>query len=293
MNPPRAAIGAGVLQWDVSVSANDRPDLEAIAAQHVGPVVTWLEYGRPQIAEFNTRLGGTLLAAINLRRERVKSNLEFLSTSKIPVRRRGDAPQTYSAPVVRRPSTATRTTPRGLPQRTPEPVLDEPAFEHALGVIRSFGRTLERTPATYASLDEEARRDLFLAALNTHFEGQATGETFNASSKTDILIRVEDKNVFVGECKRWAGSKGFAAAMDQLMSYATWRDTKLSQIIFVGVRDIGPVIEKVRQALADHERFKAWTPSPDTELRCRVTWPADERGSGDLAVLFFHLPDPT
>jgi len=45
--------------------------------------------------------------------------------------------------------------------------------------------------------------------LNTHYEGGATGETFNAAGKTDILIRVEDRNVFIGECKWWSGAAGF------------------------------------------------------------------------------------
>jgi hypothetical protein len=33
----------------------------------------------------------------------------------------------------------------------------------------------------------------------TAFKGQATGETFNFQGKTDILIRVEGKNVSIAE----------------------------------------------------------------------------------------------
>ena len=40
-------------------------------------------------------------------------------------------------------------------------------------------------------------------------EGQATGETFNAAGKTDILLRIDGKNVFIGECKFWKGPKAF------------------------------------------------------------------------------------
>ncbi len=39
--------------------------------------------------------------------------------------------------------------------------------------------------------------------VNTHYRGQATGETFNKSGKTDILVRDGDRNVFVAECKWW------------------------------------------------------------------------------------------
>jgi len=42
---------------------------------------------------------------------------------------------------------------------------------------------------------------VLLVNLNAVFEGQVGGEVFNHRGKTDILIRVQDNNVFVGECK--------------------------------------------------------------------------------------------
>jgi hypothetical protein len=76
---------------------------------------------------------------------------------------------------------------------------------------------------------------LFLTCFDTQsaspkrngvFKGQATGETFNFQGKTDILIRVEGKNVFIAECKFWKGEKALLATLDQLLSYLSWRDTK-------------------------------------------------------------------
>ena len=46
---------------------------------------------------------------------------------------------------------------------------------------------MERSPSAFATADEETLRQHFLVQLNGHFEGQATGETFNAAGKTDIL----------------------------------------------------------------------------------------------------------
>jgi hypothetical protein len=60
----------------------------------------------------------------------------------------------------------------------------------------------------------------------TAFKAQATGETFNFQGKTDILIRVEAKNVYIAECKFWKGEKTLLATLDQLLSYLSWRDTK-------------------------------------------------------------------
>src|SRR2546422_154662 len=82
----------------------------------------------------------------------------------------------------------------------PEPALDDAQYERILSLIRPMGRTIERDPSAFVDLDEEALRSVFLATLNSHFEGRATGETFNASGKTDILIREKDRNSFIAEC---------------------------------------------------------------------------------------------
>lgn len=50
--------------------------------------------------------------------------------------------------------------------------------------------------------------------------------------KSDILIRDGDRSVFVAECKIWRGSKSLSNAIDQLLGYATWRDTKTAILVF-------------------------------------------------------------
>lgn len=66
---------------------------------------------------------------------------------------------------------------------------------------------MERSPHAFAKMGEEDLRTHFLVQLNGLYEGQATGETFNFEGKTDILIRVEGKNIFIAECKFWTGPK--------------------------------------------------------------------------------------
>jgi hypothetical protein len=112
-----------------------------------------------------------------------------------------------------------------------EPVLDEKEYQYILQILNSMSLVIERSPTSFASLDEEAIRDHFLIQLNGHYEGGATGETFNAAGKTDILIRVENKNVFIAECKFWRGQKAFDEAIDQLLGYLTWRDSKCAILV--------------------------------------------------------------
>jgi hypothetical protein len=66
---------------------------------------------------------------------------------------------------------------------------------------------MERSPSAFHHMDEEALRTHFLVQLNGHYEGQATGETFNYEGKTDILVRSGDRNIFIAECKFWGGPK--------------------------------------------------------------------------------------
>ena len=99
---------------------------------------------------------------------------------------------------------------------------DLQAFQkEAHEILEKYG--IERSPRAFAGMKEEDLRLLLLVPLNGHFEGQATGETFNGEGKTDILIRERNKNIFIAECKFWHGAKSFTEAIDQLQRYTTWR----------------------------------------------------------------------
>jgi hypothetical protein len=141
-----------------------------------------------------------------------------------------------------------------------EPVLDQKEYDHILEVLRSMSLVMERSPKAFATLDEEAIRIHFLLQLNGHYEGGATGETFNFSGKTDILIRVDDRNIFIAECKFWTGQKGFGEAIDQLLGYLTWRDAKCALLVFNRTKDSAGVCKKmhtVMEGRSEHRRTVA------------------------------------
>lgn len=93
--------------------------------------------------------------------------------------------------------------------------------------------------------------------LNNRF-GPATGETFSRRGKTDIFIPWEgdERAVFIAECKWWRGPAAFSRAIEQLLGYLTWRDSRAALIVFV--RDGSPteVGEKADATLTAHESFK-------------------------------------
>jgi len=135
----------------------------------------------------------------------------------------------------------------------PEPELKEEEYQHILSVTRSLSLVIERNPASFATLDEESIRDHILLQLNGHYEGAATGETFNSNGKTDILIRVEDRNIFIAECKFWHGSKKFEEAIDQLLGYLTWRDCKCALVVFNKQKNPSAVAQKMHETMSGHK----------------------------------------
>jgi hypothetical protein len=95
-----------------------------------------------------------------------------------------------------------------------------------------------------------------LAHLNGHFEGAATGEAFRRSGKTDIRIEDNTRSAFVAECKVWRGSGEVTKALDQLLSYLTWRDSKAALVIFN--KDVGRFSElpmKLKASMIEHPLF--------------------------------------
>ena len=73
-----------------------------------------------------------------------------------------------------------------------------------------------------------------------------------ASIKTDILIRVEGRNIFIGECKIWRGEKALSKTIDQILSYLNWRDTKAAIILFNRNRNLSDVISKFQETAKAH-----------------------------------------
>ncbi len=173
----------------------------------------------------------------------------------------------------------------------PEPVLIGKFYEHIVKLIRVWANAIERTPDPFREMDEETLRAALLPMLNSHYEGGATGETFNAGGKTDILVRVEDRNIFIGECKKWKGENSLAEALGQTFRYSTWRDTKLALLLFVNRSSISDVVQKTKVWLESSEQFIAWEESGDErELRCTMRWPTDPQVTATLHVSFVHLP---
>lgn len=173
-----------------------------------------------------------------------------------------------------------------------DPVLRNDVYEAILDYIRLAGRDMEQSPVAYLGMAEETRRHMVRLQLNGPFRGLFSAETENVAGKTDLLLRFEGANLFIGECKFWSGKQGFLATVDQLLGYAGWKDRKLAMLMFVRRKDPGQVLARAREALEAHDRFVGWEEAPDGELRATVRLVDEGSTEATLHVFFIHTPDP-
>lgn len=290
LNPPRADVRGNELvrSWEYP---HDSPiDLRTEVDSLIGSVQSYLTWAASDIETFNASLDQRARRLVGARRARIRTSYERAASSGIPIGPRGQQEKTHIADaIVRLPSPV-------LPPRieTPiplEPTLGDEHFEKILEILRAYFAQMERTPRSWAKLGEEERRDQVVTTLNTHYRGQTTAEAFNVAGKTDILVRVDDRNVFIGEAKFWSGEKALAEAIDQLFNYAAWRDTKLAVVVFVREKGLSAILGKARTALEGHPSFDSWEDAAaETELRASVRWPGDTDRLADLNVFLVHTP---
>ena len=245
-------------------------------------------YQTADLGRHNTNLRPTALQVIRKRKSHLLASQNLQASLPFKMHPRTGAPLTFVPDGVKK-KTITLPPVSQTPFR-PEPALSDAQFEDILRTIRAMGHSMERTPAAYASLGEEDLRSILLTSLNAQFEGGATGETFNVSGKTDILIRQGDRNLFIAECKIWDGSKTLTGAIDQVLGYLAWRDTRAAVVLFVRRKDFGNVVKKIPETVTQHAQVRRELSQPTTtEWHYRLAQPSDPAREVTLAVMTFHL----
>jgi hypothetical protein len=250
----------------------------------------YLDWLRGTADPFNARVKQRLREAVEARKAKVLRDRNSVGNLGFKLKGRTDAPKTYVAPVTRKKIVPTIPKTAQAPFK-PEPMLDDQAYSEILKIIENMTLVMERSPSAFASMGEEDIRQHFLVQLNGQFEGAASGETFNFTGKTDILIRVEGKNIFIAECKFWSGPKAFSETIDQLLGYLSWRDTKAAVIIFSRNRDFTGVLRSIAETADAHPHKKRGpTKEGDSRLRYIFGNPADHNREVFLTIMAFNVP---
>jgi hypothetical protein len=246
------------------------------------------------LAAFDAQLPSTVEQRIESRRKKLLADRGLEGALGVRMRRRGDAPKTV--PVQRKRLGVTPTRPKAAGAKKiyeDEYRLEHAQYEEIIDVILGMNRAFERNPSTFVKLNEEQLRDHFLLQLNGTFEGTAGGEMFNGSGKTDILVRIGDRNVFIGECKIWDGGELFTDGLDQLRSYLVWRDSKAAIVLFIGRKDVSAIIEKADEVILKHANCKGRGPqTPDPSVRRNYVFFHEGDHDREIAVAFLPVALP-
>ena len=255
-NPPRATVSNKELVFVYERTTQDAPAIEKEFERDRKNVKEYLGWIARDVEQFNSAIRGKASQNITARREKLLQDRGFVEGLGFPLRRREGVSTTFVTPEVKR-----RIVPQ-LPPASTEPYKPELAlgmddYEHILSVLSNMVIVMERSPKAFMGMGEEDLRTHFLVHLNGHYEGQATGETFNYEGRTDILIRAEGRNVFIAECKFWTGPSGLKEALDQLLAYTSWRDTKTALLVLNRDRAMSTVLRGIPEVVRGHTSYKA------------------------------------
>ncbi len=293
MAPPQVLqLQDGEVHLAIDNPPKDPAAIRAGFNGQVDAIEKCLAWSQQQIDAHNQYLRDQVPGMVARRREELLATRNLLAEIGFPIRRRADADR-FAVPVTRktvRPQH--RQPPSGVRAPfKPEPVMQDQDYQDALRVLRNQRNALERTPSVAGKLSDEEIRDVLLMGLNSQFEGAAGGELFNGEGKTDILVRVDDRNIFIGECKVWSGPKTMDDALGQLFRYLVWRDTKAAILLFIRNKDVTAVIEKAIAKIEGHPNYKRSSPLQHGDDEFEFTMHAQDDPNREirLALLPFAL----
>lgn len=288
---PWGTVGESQLCILCKTTSRDSGVIRARIDDNLNRIERWLHRANREVQPFNVRLKEMALGRLQARKNKLLQNDSLAASLGFPLRpRTGEGAMSIAS--VTRKQLPIKTQSTALVPSKPEPLLEMEHYEHILDVISNMVLVMERSPESFKRLDEEALRTHILVQLNGHYEGQATGETFNAQGKTDVLIRVEGKNIFIAECKFWRGAESFKKTIDQLLSYAAWRDTKTAIIVFNRNKDTSAVVAQLPALVKMHPNFRHEDSDykKDTNSRFVLHHRDDKSRSLMLTVLVFDVP---
>ena len=290
LNPPQAVIKTNELIFTYNRTKERTSEIKGEFERDFEQTRVHIERVNTEVEKLNAALPETARQQLTTRREKLLQDRNLVENLGFPLRRTQTPPSTFVAPDVKRRITPQK--PRASSEPfSPEPALDTDNYEYILSVLSNMVTVMERSPRAFKDMGEEDLRTHFLVHLNGHYEGQATGETFNYTGKTDILIRAEDKNIFIAECKFWTGPAGLTKALNQLLDYTAWRDTKAALLVFNRGRSMSTVLKGVANTVKDHPNCKReQRRNSETEFRYVFGHRDDSNRELTLTVLVFDIP---
>lgn len=241
---PYAEVRTGEIAFNVNFFSDvDTPEqVSKNIDKEVDLVKRYSAYLNNDVNSFNSSIASMIDAGLSARRKKLSLDESILG--QLGVQKQVIRPNGFVKPEKRLELKVLENQEKEI-----DPSIEMQTYSEIIGIINSLGINLERSCQRLRAMGEEPLRDSILSALDTFYKGMASGETFNKEGKTDILLKYQDKNLFIAECKIWGTESYFTKGIEQLLSYLTWRDSKTSYIIFSKNKDVRNVIDKSRALL--------------------------------------------
>lgn len=283
---PRAGIRSTELVFTVEFFSDvDTPEqVNKRVDEEIELIKKWAGWLNNDIGTFNSSIDSIIDNGLSKRREKLSRDETFLEQISVPKQ------DLVAKGFVKPEKKLDLKILREDKEKEIEPSLETETYNEIVQLINSLGINLERSSQRLRELDEESLRDTILVALNSVYRGMASAEAFNKEGKTDILIKYQDRNLFVSECKIWRGDEYFLKGIDQLLNYLTWRDTKTSYIIFSKNIDAIRVVNRSKELVKAHSNFIAMEKVvSDSCVTCRFKQNGETRKECLVTLHVFDL----
>lgn len=188
-----------------------------------------------------------------------------------------------------------RVTPKN--DKDKKPRAPDQIYEKILETISRAGNDMEKRVSSHKDRSEPELRDVLLASLNSHNDIFSSGESFNKTGKTDILVSSGNEQIFIAECKIWRGKKSLQEAIAQLLSYLTWQDNRVALIVFYKNGDFLSSLQGIPDIVTSFFQERELKLSMDKEYKADVknvfrficNHPADRSREIFLTILMLDL----
>jgi hypothetical protein len=285
-------VNGAEFSFEIINFSNDTENIVREKDSNLSSIMQQLAHVLRDVEQFNSTFETQIKSAFESKKNRIKEKSGVLASLGVPIKKSSATSPTFAVPAPQKRKKVTVSKPQvNEVGYSPEPSLDQSVYNDILQMIHDVGKEFERLPSLYAEKEEEHLRDHFLMMLEPNFNGSATGETFNKTGKTDILLRHENSNVFIGECKFWKGQKSFLATISQLLGYLTWRDSKAAVIMFVPNKDFSSTVDVAKSSVNEHPNFIKFVNEKDeTWINYEFHLNGDRNRTVKIAVMLYHTP---
>lgn len=262
-------------------------DIKNKIIDYMAPLERYLSYLKRDYSNFENNIRAESKSMITERKNRLLEQKKISDSLPFPIKKRSGEP-TYNINVRKKiiPELTTVKKPY-----EPEPALSTKYYDDILKCLLRMSLVMEQSPSAFINMCEESLRFFFLVQLNSEFEVDAGGETFNLEGKTDILLRSKGYNVFIAELKFWGGAKLFSETIDQLLGYVRWRDTKTAILIFNKNKNFSDVLAQIPKIVVAHSNCKQQEKyEVSTGFRFLMKNKNDDKKEFLLTILCFDMP---